>query len=85
MFVSIVISGHQLNSLNPMWNQANRTQISTSMGSVSIVTKKTRKGHFWSYDNSKAFYGPFKNLTILLDDASTYSEHGTTNDALIKC
>ena len=85
MFLSFVISGHQLNSLNPMWNQSNRTVISTSKGSVTIVTKNTRKGHFWSYDNSKAFYGPFKNLTILLDDASTYSEHGTTNDALIKC
>ena len=35
--------------------------------------------------DSNSFYGPFKNLTVLLDDASTYSEHGTTNKHLIKC
>ena len=85
MFVSIVTYGHQLKSLSPMWNQANKTVISTSKGAVNIVTKNTRKGHFWSYEDSQRFYGPFKNLTVLLDDASTYSEHGTTNKHLIKC
>jgi len=85
MFVSTDDYGHQLKLLNPMWNQANRTMISTSMGSVSVITKNTRKGHFWSYDDSKVFYGPFKNYTSMKDDCMTYSEHGTTNSDLIKC
>ena len=85
MFVSIVTSGHQLKLLNPMWNQANKTVISTSKGAVRVITKNTRKGHFWAYDEVNTFYGPFKNTGALMDDCIVYSEHGTTNGALIKC
>jgi len=85
MYVSIVMTGLKLNFSNPMWNQANRTMISTSMGSVSVVTKNTRKGHFWAYDETNVFYGPFHNYTSMKDDCMTYSEYGTTNDHLIKC
>ena len=68
-----------------MWNQANKTVISTSKGAVRVVTKNTRKGHFWAYDEVNTFYGPFKNLTVLMDGVCTYSEYGTTNSDLIKC
>ncbi len=84
MFVSIVLIGHPLNYLNPMWNQANRTMISTSMGSVTVMTQNTRKGHFWKYEDSQEYYGPFKNYGYLMDDCIKYSEHGTINADLIK-
>ena len=86
MYVSIVMTGLKLNSFNLMWNQANRTVISTShQGSVPVVTKNTRKGHFWAYEETKLFYGPFDNYTTMMGDCIMYSEHGTTNDRLIKC
>ena len=85
MYVSFVITGLKSKSLNPMWNQTNRTIISTSKGSVSVITKNTRKGHFWAYDSVNTFYGPFKNYTTMKDDCIAYSEHGTTNSDLIKC
>ena len=68
-----------------MWNQHNRTVIQVSGQSVSVVIQHTRKGHFWSYDQTNVFYGPFKTQWELRDDMIHYSEHGTTNDALIKC
>ena len=83
--MSIVLTGLKSKLLNPMWNQANRTMISTSKGSVRVVTKNTRKGHFWAYDETNTFYGPFKNYGYLMDDCITYSEYGTTNSDLIKC
>ena len=85
MYSSFVGNGHQLNSFNLMWNQANKTVIQASGQSVSVVTKNTRKGHFWSYDQVNTFYGPFENYTTMKDDCITYSEHGTINDSLIKC
>ena len=68
-----------------MWNQANRTMISTSKGTVRVVMKNTRKGHFWAYDETNTFYGPFNSEDGCMSDCITYSEHGTTNDQLIKC
>ena len=54
------------------------------MGSVTVMTQNTRKGHFWKYEDSQEYYGPFKNYGYLMDDCIKYSEHGTINADLIK-
>ena len=68
-----------------MWNQQNRTVIQASGQLVSVIIQNTRKGHYWSYDQTNVFYGPFKTSWELREDVVTYSEHGTINDSLIKC
>ena len=85
MFVSIVTYGHQLKLFNPMWNQANKTIIQARGQALTVVTKITRKGHWWSYDSSQRYYGPFENRDYCMSDCITYSEYGTTNEHLIKC